>query len=130
MEKGGGWEEEGGGRWLGIGKEWGGRGLVGGCGVDKLVKRVGEGGNSIDGVVLVCFEPDLAAERPYTLHPGVVGEGAEQGVVGGCQIFVDGVDRSDTVWRGVRSCGVGSSDFDIFLEIQYASCVFGLALKS
>jgi hypothetical protein len=25
---------------------------------------------------------------------------------------------------------VGSSDFDIFLEIQYASCVFGLALKS
>ncbi len=24
----------------------------------------------------------------------------------------------------------GSSDFDIFLEIQYASCVFGLALKS
>ncbi len=28
------------------------------------------------------------------------------------------------------SCAVGSSDFDIFLEIQYASCVFGLALKS
>ncbi len=25
---------------------------------------------------------------------------------------------------------VGSSDFDIFLDIQYASCVFGLALKS
>ena len=25
---------------------------------------------------------------------------------------------------------LGSSDFDIFLEIQYASCVFGLALKS
>ncbi len=25
---------------------------------------------------------------------------------------------------------VGSSDFDIFLEIQYASCIFGLALKS
>jgi hypothetical protein len=25
---------------------------------------------------------------------------------------------------------VGSSDFDIFLEIQHASCVFGLALKS
>jgi hypothetical protein len=25
---------------------------------------------------------------------------------------------------------IGSSDFDIFLEIQYASCVFGLALKS
>jgi hypothetical protein len=25
---------------------------------------------------------------------------------------------------------VGSSDFDIFLEIQYASFVFGLALKS
>ncbi len=24
---------------------------------------------------------------------------------------------------------LGSSDFDIFLEIQYASCVFGLALK-
>jgi hypothetical protein len=28
------------------------------------------------------------------------------------------------------ACTVGSSDFDIFLEIQYASCVFGLALKS
>ncbi len=27
-------------------------------------------------------------------------------------------------------CAVGSSDFDIFLEIQHASCVFGLALKS
>jgi hypothetical protein len=27
-------------------------------------------------------------------------------------------------------CLVGSSDFDIFKEIQYASCVFGLALKS
>ena len=27
-------------------------------------------------------------------------------------------------------CGVRSSDFDIFLEIQYASCVFDLALKS
>jgi hypothetical protein len=27
-------------------------------------------------------------------------------------------------------CIVVSSDFDIFLEIQYASCVFGLALKS
>ena len=27
-------------------------------------------------------------------------------------------------------CTLGSSDFDIFLEIQYASCVFGLALKS
>jgi hypothetical protein len=27
-------------------------------------------------------------------------------------------------------CAVGSSDFDIFLEIQYASCVFALALKS
>jgi hypothetical protein len=27
-------------------------------------------------------------------------------------------------------CPLGSSDFDIFLEIQYASCVFGLALKS
>jgi hypothetical protein len=26
-------------------------------------------------------------------------------------------------------CTVGSSDFDIFLETQYASCVFGLALK-
>jgi hypothetical protein len=29
-----------------------------------------------------------------------------------------------------REWGVGSSDFDIFLEIQYASCVFDLALKS
>ncbi len=27
-------------------------------------------------------------------------------------------------------CTVWSSDFEIFLEIQYASCVFGLALKS
>ncbi len=27
-------------------------------------------------------------------------------------------------------CVVGSSDFGIFLEIQYASWVFGLALKS
>ncbi len=25
---------------------------------------------------------------------------------------------------------LGPSDFDIFLEIQYASCVFGLALNS
>ncbi len=30
----------------------------------------------------------------------------------------------------LNGCRVGSSDFDIFLEIQYASCVFGLALKS
>ncbi len=28
------------------------------------------------------------------------------------------------------ACRIGSSDFDIFLEIQYASCGFGLALKS
>jgi hypothetical protein len=28
------------------------------------------------------------------------------------------------------TCGLVSSDFDIFFEIQYASCVFGLALKS
>ncbi len=28
------------------------------------------------------------------------------------------------------ACALGSSDFDIFFEIQYASCVFGLALKS
>jgi hypothetical protein len=27
-------------------------------------------------------------------------------------------------------CRLASSDFDIFLEIQYASCVFGLAFKS
>jgi hypothetical protein len=25
---------------------------------------------------------------------------------------------------------LGSSDFDVFLKIQYTSCVFGLALKS
>ncbi len=31
---------------------------------------------------------------------------------------------------GIEGCGLGSSDFDIFLEIQYASCVFALALKS
>ncbi len=86
-----------GGGSLGIGKKRGRRGLAGGSGVDKLVKRVGEGGGSVDGVVLVCFKPDLAAEGPYTLHPGVIGEGAEQGVVGGCQIFVDGVDGSDAV---------------------------------
>jgi hypothetical protein len=30
----------------------------------------------------------------------------------------------------ISGCLIGSSDFDIFLEIQYASCVFGLALKS
>jgi hypothetical protein len=32
--------------------------------------------------------------------------------------------------RKVEESGVGSSDFDIFLEIQYVSCVFGLALIS
>jgi len=31
--------------------------------------------------------------------------------------------------EGYVHCTLGSSDFDIFLEIQYASCVFGLALK-
>jgi hypothetical protein len=31
---------------------------------------------------------------------------------------------------GMSDSVLGSSDFDIFLEIQYASCVFGLALKS
>jgi hypothetical protein len=30
----------------------------------------------------------------------------------------------------LANCILGSNDFDIFLEIQYASCVFGLALKS
>ena len=29
-----------------------------------------------------------------------------------------------------QECGIGSSDFDIFLEIQHASNDFGLALKS
>jgi hypothetical protein len=32
-------------------------------------------------------------------------------------------------FQGIDSA-IGSSDLDIFLEIQYASCVFGLALKS
>ncbi len=32
--------------------------------------------------------------------------------------------------RHILDYTVGSSDFDIFLEIQYASCVFGLALES
>ncbi len=32
--------------------------------------------------------------------------------------------------RAPLYCVIGSSDFDIFLEIPYASCVFGLALKS
>jgi hypothetical protein len=31
---------------------------------------------------------------------------------------------------GTIACAIGSSDFGIFLEIQYALCVFGLALKS
>jgi hypothetical protein len=44
-----------------------------------------------------------------------------------------------SLWRGagggmicsmIEAWKVGSSDFDIFLEIKYALCVFGLALKS
>ncbi len=31
------------------------------------------------------------------------------------------------IWQ--KACLTGSSDFNIFIEIQYASCVFGLALK-
>ncbi len=34
------------------------------------------------------------------------------------------------IMTGAHTPTLGSSDFDIFLEIQYASCVFGLALKS
>jgi hypothetical protein len=43
------------------------------------------------------------------------------------------VDKEATATAFVRNKLVwtlGSSDFGIFLEIQYASCIFGLALKS
>jgi hypothetical protein len=51
-------------------------GLSRGGGGDELVEGVGEGGGSVDGVILVCFESDLAAEGPDALYSGVVGKGA------------------------------------------------------
>jgi hypothetical protein len=47
-----------------------------------------------------------------------------------CLCFRTAVCESSREGGEEEGCGVGSSDFEIFLEIQYASCVFGLALKS
>jgi hypothetical protein len=38
--------------------------------------------------------------------------------------------QSDSLGARKGESALGSSDFDICLEIQYTSCVFGLALKS
>jgi hypothetical protein len=45
-------------------------------------------------------------------------------------IITLGVALLSTQPRTFPTVHTRSSDFDIFLEIQYASCVFGLALKS
>ena len=61
---------------LKCGKGKGRGGLARGGGGDEFVEGVREGGGSVDSVVLVCFETDLATEGPDALDSGVVGKGA------------------------------------------------------
>ncbi len=97
----------GGGVGAGVGHRGGGRlddGVVGG----------GQGGDFVNGVVVVSLEADLAAKRPCTLDPGIVSEGAEQLVGGRCKVLVDGVFLSDVV--GLEVGGGGQSIFFVFKD--------------
>ena len=49
------------------------------------------------------------------------GGGGEIWKVDGCLLVLESTQNN--------GCALGSSDFDIFLEIQYASCVFGTTSK-
>ena len=49
---------------------------------DDAVKRVGHVLDLVDGVPVMRLEADLSAICPRAFHPGIVGEGAEDGMVG------------------------------------------------
>ncbi len=72
---------------------------------DQLVVGVLERCNLVDPVFVVWLEAHLASKRPSAFNSGIISEGAEQGVVGSSQIFVDGVLGQDTVGRKVGGGG-------------------------
>ena len=50
---------------------------------DDAVKGIGGVLDFVDSVTVVGLEADLSAVGPRALNPGVIGEGAEGGMVGG-----------------------------------------------
>ena len=84
----------------------GGAGGGGRGGFHEFLKGVGEGGGLVRGVVM-RLETDLASVRPGALDSGVVDEGAEEGVIGRCEIFINGELRADAVCCEVVGSGKG-----------------------
>jgi hypothetical protein len=72
---------------LGVSK-WGSPLGVGRCG-DQLVVGVQEGSDLVDLVLMVWLQVDLSSKRPGTLDSWIISKGAEQRVIGSCQIFID-----------------------------------------
>jgi len=66
-----------------------------------------ERGGPVDGVGLVSFEADLASKCPSTLDSRVVGEGAEERVVGGGEVLENGETGADSVRVEVGNRGEG-----------------------
>jgi hypothetical protein len=96
--------EEGGeeGGWLGA--RGGGMGGMGRSD-DNTVKGIGGVFDFVYSVTIVGLEADLSAVGPRALNPGVIGEGAEGGMVGGGQIFEDGEAVTYTMSGHVRELG-------------------------
>ncbi len=45
----------------------------------------------------MSLEADLSAEGPSGLDPGVIRKGAQEGMVGGGKVLVDGIFGADSV---------------------------------
>jgi hypothetical protein len=82
-------------------------GLHGAGGCDEAVVGVREVFHLVDNFTVMCLEAKLAAERPDAADPGIVGEAAQHGVVGGCQVFKDGIAVADSVGGEVCVLGEG-----------------------
>jgi hypothetical protein len=87
-----------------LGSRGGGLGEMGRSGNDA-VEAVGGVFDFVDGVTIMGLEADLSVVGPGTLDPGVIGEGAEDGMVGGGKIFEDRVAVAYTMGGQVRKLG-------------------------
>ncbi len=83
----------------------GGLGGAGGC--DEAVVGVPEVFHLVDNFTVMGLKAKLAAERPDAADPGVVGEAAQHGVIGGSQVFKDGIAVADSVGGEVGILGEG-----------------------
>jgi hypothetical protein len=85
----------------------GGRGGGGGGWLDDGVICGREGGTLVDGLIEVGFKANLPSKRPGTLHSGIISEGAQQLVVRGGEVLVDGILLTNTVGLEVGGSGQG-----------------------